>query len=170
LDPANYEETLRGFLISALYARVGEPGTLHEDEEAQKFDVKKSLGGGNCSTKTPLTLSLPKGGTLEHAADVLFQNGQGRRVAIDLKWATSESDPIKASAYDMLLLKQGMGAQLWAMMIYLRPTEGGVAAEKARELCFPYDHFFAIDHQDPQNPAAWVPILDRIEAEIESRP
>ena len=168
LAPTNYEETLREFLVSALYARVGEPGSLSGEGRAQQFDVKKSLGGGDCSTKATLTLNLPKGGTLEHAADVLFQNGQGRRLAIDLKWAASEPDPIKACAYDMLVLKQGMGSQLWVMMIYLRPGGGGVTAEEARELCFPYDHFFAIEHQDPQNPAAWVPILDRIESEIES--
>jgi hypothetical protein len=169
LPPSSYEETLQAFLISALYARVGEPGTLRGQGRTAQFDLKKSLGGGDCKAKAPFTLNLPKEGTLEHTADILVQDRQGRRLAVELEWAASEPDSIKACAYDMLLLKQGMGEKLWGMMIYLRPAAGGVSADQAREICFPYDQFFAIEHQDPQNPAAWVPILDRIEAEIASR-
>lgn len=165
----SYEESLQEFLISALYARVGEAGSLSGEGETAHFDVKKSLGGGICAAKSPLTLNLPKGGTLEHRFDILVQNQLGRCLAIDLKWAASEPDSIKACAYDMLLLKQEKDGQLWGIMIYLRPAGGGVTAEQARELCFPYDHFFAIEHQDPQNPAAWVPILDSIEAHVAER-
>ena len=166
MTPHSYEESLQEFLVAALYARVGEPGTLRGEGRTAQFDLKKSLGGGDCKAKAPLSLNLPKGGTLEHRFDILVQNQRGRCLAVDLKWAASDPDPIKAWAYDISLLKHGMGEQLWGMMIYLRPAGGGVTAEQARELCFPYDHFFAIEHQDPQNPAAWVPILDRIEAEI----
>lgn len=163
-----YEESLQEFLIAALYARVGEPGTLREEGKTAKFDIKKSMGGGECAAAVPLAFATPQKRTLTHTADILVTTAQGKRLAIDLKWAVSELDPIKARAFDMLLLKQGLGGKLWGMMIYLRPAGGGVTADQAREICFPYDQFFAIEHQDPQNPAAWVPILDRIEAEITS--
>jgi hypothetical protein len=161
-----YEESLREFLISALYARVGEPGTLRKEGKSASFQIKKALGGGQCAAETPITFTHPKRQSLTHTADLLVTLPQGKRLAIDLKWAWSEPDPIKARAYDMLLLKQGLDSQVWGMMIYLRPAEGGVKSQQARAICFPYDQFFAIEHQDPQNPAAWVPILDQVEQMI----
>jgi len=145
--------------MAALYARVGEPGTMRGEGRTAQFDLQRSLGGGECKAMATLTLNLPNGGRLEHTADILVETARGRRLAIELQWAASEPDSIKASAYDMLLLKQGMSDQLWGMMIYLRPAGGGVPADQVREMCFPYDQFFAIEHQDPQNPAAWVPFV-----------
>ncbi|MBI4164226.1 MAG: hypothetical protein HY508_00655 [Acidobacteria bacterium] len=166
MAPERYEESLQEFLIAALFARVGEPGTLRGEGKTASFAIHRSLGGGSCAAQVLLTCTLPQGRTLTHTADMLVTLLRGKLLAIDLKWAASEIEPIKARAFDMLLLKQSLGEKLWGMMIYLRPAGGGITGEQAREICFPFDQFFAIEHQDPQNPAAWVPILDRIEAEI----
>ena len=71
---------------------------------------------------------------------------------------------LSAVMYQWYTARAGM-----SRLARLRPAGGGITGEQAREICFPFDQFFAIEHQDPQNPAAWVPILDRIEAEIESK-
>jgi hypothetical protein len=130
------------------------------------FEIRKALGGGECAAAVPLTFITPQGRALAHTTDILVTTAQGKRLVLDLKWAVSDLDPIKALAYDMLLLKQDRIKPLRSMMIYLRPAGGGVSAEQARDICFPYDQFFAIEHQDPQNPAAWVPILDQVEQMI----
>jgi len=168
LGSESYEESLEEFLIAALYARVGESGTLRGEGKTATFEIHKSLGGGSCAAQASLTCTLPQGRTLTHTADILVTLPRGKRLAIELKWAASEFEPIKARAFDMLLLKQSLGEKLWGMMIYLRPAGGGITGEQAREICFPFDQFFAIEHQDPQNPAAWAPILDRIEEKIAS--
>jgi hypothetical protein len=162
----SYEESLLEFLISALYARVGEPGTLQGEGKHAQFDIRKAMGGGKCASAAPMIFATPKGRKLTHPTDILVTAAHGKKLVLDLKWAVSEVDPLKARAYDMLLLKQAHGQQLWSMMIYLHPTGGGVPGDQAREICFPYDQFFAIEHQDPQNPAAWVPILDQVEQAI----
>jgi hypothetical protein len=160
---AKYEESLLEFLIFAIYARVGEPGTLRVEGKTTRFDLKQTLGRGEFAASVPLAFQTPHGQSLTHRVGILVTTANGKLLAIDLRWAVSDLDAIKASAYDMLMLKQNMGQQLWGMMIYLRPAGGGVTGEQAREICFPYDQFFAIEHQDPQNPAAWVPILDLVE-------
>ena len=169
LASEQYEESLLEFLIFALYARVGEPGTLRGEGRTARFEIHKTLGGGACAAQAPLTCTRPQGRTLTHTADILVTLPRGKLLAIELKWAASELDPIKARAYDMLLLKQSLGEKLWGMLIYLRPAGGGITGEQAREICFPFDQFFAIEHQDPQNPAAWVPILDQIEKMIQQK-
>lgn len=159
----SYEESILEFLIAALYARIGEPGTLRGEGKSAQFDIRKALGGGKCAAAAPMVFTTPQGQKLTHLTDILVTTAHGKKLVLDLKWAVSEVDPLKARAYDMLLLKQSQGQQLWSMMIYLHPTGGGIAGEQAREICFPYDQFSAIEHQDPQNPAAWVSILDQIE-------
>ena len=167
MPPHSYEESLREFLISALYARVGERGTMSGLGKNARFEIKRSLGGGACAADANLDLTLPSGHKFPHTADILATLPRGRRLAIELQWSASDLDPLKARAYDMLLLKRSLGEQFRAMLIYLRPGTAGASAEMAREICYPFDLFFACEHQDPQNPAMWVPILDRIEAEIQ---
>jgi hypothetical protein len=166
LADKSYEESLQEFLVSMLYARVGEPGSLHGEGKNARFEIKRSLGGGTCAAGAAFDYALPSGRKVTHIADILVTLPHGRRLTIDLKWASEEFDFFKARAYDMLLIKQSLGRQLWAMMVYLRPLASGVSAERVQEICFPFDLFFACEHQDPQNPAIWVPIVDRIEAEI----
>jgi len=169
LASEQYEESLLEFLIFALYARVGEPGTLRVEGKTTRFDLKQTLGRGEFAAAVPLTFQTPHGRALTHRVGILVTTANGKLLAIDLKWAVSDLDAIKARAYDMLLLKQSLGEQLWGMMIYLRPAGGGITGEQAREICFTYDQFFAIEHQDPQNPTAWVPILDQIEKMIQQK-
>ena len=164
-----YEESLHEFLVSALFARVGESGTLQGEGRTAHFEIKKVLGGGSCAAEREFDYPLPSGRKVTHKADILVALLKGRRLTIDLKWASNDLDQLKARAYDMLLMKKSLSSQLWGMMVYLRPGTGGVGADQAQEICFPFDLFFACEHQDPQNPAIWVPILDRIEAEIASR-
>ncbi len=168
LAAESYEESLQGFLIAALFARVGEPGTLRGEGKTARFEIKKALGGGECAADGQFSFTLAPDRKLTHSADILITLPRGKRLALILKWASSDSNPLKAASYDVLLSKQGLGDQISGMMIYLRPGTGGVSATQAQEICFPFDLFFAIEHQDPQNPAAWVPILDRIEAQIAS--
>jgi len=169
LSPDSYEESLYEFLVSALYARVGEPGTLQGEGRTARFEIKRVLGGGSCAAEREFDYSLPSGRRVTHKADILVALPKGRRLTIDLRWATNDVDQLKARAYDMIQMKTSLGSQLWGITVYLRPGTGGVSADQAQEICFPFDLFFACEHQDPQNPVIWVPILDRIEAEIASR-
>ncbi len=164
----SYEESLQEFLVSVLYARVGEPGTLRGEGKMARFEIKKVLGGGECAADGHLAIARAPGRNLDQTSDILITLPRGKRLAIILKWASNDSDPLKAVSYDMMLSKQSLREQLWGMLIYLRPGTGGVSARQAQEICVPFDRFFAIEHQDPQNPAAWVPILDRFETEIKS--
>jgi hypothetical protein len=168
LTPENYEASLQEFLVAALYARVGEQGTMTGEGKTARFEIKKSLGGGTCAAEATLPYALPSGREITHKADILVALPRGKRLAIEMAWASNDLDKFKARAYDMLQLQKLLGEKLWAMIIYLRPGTGGVSAEQAREICYPFDQFFACEHQDPQNPAIWVPILDRIEVEISS--
>jgi len=169
LADKSYKESLQEFLVSVLYARVGEPGSLHGEGKSARFEIKRSLGGGTCAAEGASDYALPTGRKVTHTADILVTLPGGRRLTIDLKWASDELDSFKARAYDMLLAKQSLGRQIWGMIVYLRPGAGCVSAERVQEICFPFDLFFACEHQDPQNPAIWAPILDRIEAGIKSR-
>lgn len=164
-----YEESLLEFLISALFARVGEPGTLTGQGKPARFEIKKSLGGGTCAASSSLEYALPSGRKLSHVSDILITLPGGKILGVELQWATDLSDQLKARAFDILHLKQAPGKSLTAFLIYLRAGLGGLSAEQAREVCYPFDQFIALEHQDPQNPSIWVPVLDRIEAEITAR-
>ena len=164
-----YQESLLEYLISALFARVGEPGTLTGEGKPAGFQIKKSLGGGTCEASHSLEYALPSGRKLPHVSDILISLPKGKAVAVELQWATDLSDQLNARAYDALHLKQALGTRLTAFLIYLRAGQGGLSTEQAREICYPFDQFIALEHQDPQNPAIWVPVLDRIEAEIALR-
>lgn len=168
LAPERYQKSLLEFLISALFARVGEPGSLTGEGKPARFEVKKSFGGGICEASRSLEYALPSGGKLSPVSDILITLPGGKTLAVELQWATDLSDQLKARAYDMLHLKQALGKRLTAFLIYLRAGQGGLSADQAREICYPFDRFIALEHQDPQNPAIWVPVLDRIEAEIAS--
>jgi hypothetical protein len=169
LSLESYEESLQEFLVSALYARVGEPGTITGEGKTARFEIKRNIGGGTCAASSPLDYALPSGRKLSHLSDVLITLPGGRYLAIELQWASDLTDQLKARAYDMLHLKQVLAKKLSAIMIYLRAATGGLSAEQAREICYPFEQFIALEHQDPQNPAIWIPILDRIEAEIRAR-
>ena len=166
LSPESYEESLQEFLVSVLYARVGEPGTMTGEGKTARFEIKRNFGGGTCAASSPLDYALPSGRKMSHPCDILITLSGGKYVAIELQWATDLADQLKVRAYDMLHLKQALGKQLSAIMIYLRAGTGGVSAEQVREICYPFDQFNALEHQDPQNPAIWIPILDQIEAQI----
>jgi hypothetical protein len=166
LSPESYEESLQEFLVSALYARVGEPGTMTGEGKTARFEIKRNFGGGTCAASSPLDYALPSGRKLSHLSDILITLPGGKHLAIELQWASDQTDQLKGRAYDMLHLKQALGENLIALLVYLRAGLGGLSAEQAREICYPFDQFIALEHQDPQNPAIWVPILDRIEAEI----
>ena len=169
LAPERHQESLLEFLISALFARLGEPGTLSGQGKPARFEIKKSLGGGTCEASCSLEYTLPSGRKLSHVSDILIASPNGKTVAVELLWATDLSDQLKARAYDALHLKQALGKSLTTFLIYLRAGLGGLGAEQAREICYPFDQFIALEHQDPQNPAIWVPVLDRIEAEVQKR-
>lgn len=169
MTPENYEASLQEFLVAALYARVGEQGTLTGEGSSARFEINGSLGGGTCAAEADLKYALPSGREAIHTADILVALPSGKRLAIELAWASNDLDNFKARAYDMLQIKKSLGRSLWAMLIYLRPGTGGISAEQAQEICYPFDQFFACEHQDPQNPVIWAPILDRLEAEIKSR-
>lgn len=164
----SYEDSLRNFLVSVLYARVGEPGTMTGESKTARFKIKESLGGGTCTAEGSLEYVLPSGQRISHKNDILFSLPGESYLAIELKWVSSVSDQFKARAYDMLHMKQALGSRLCGMMIYLRTGSGGLSADRARDFCYPFDQFIALEHQDPQNPTIWLPILDRIEAEIKS--
>lgn len=166
MAPERYEDSLRAFLVSVLYARVGEPGTLTGEGNTARFEIKKSLGGGTCTASSGLDYALPSRRRLSHPSDILIAVPGGKNLAIELQWATDLTDQLKARAYDMLHLKQAFGENLAAFLIYLRAGLGGLSAEQAREICYPFDQFIALEHQDPQNPVMWIPVLDKIEAEI----
>ena len=169
MPPASYEESLQEFLVSVLYARVGEPGTMTGEGKAARFEIKRNIGGGTCAASSPLDYALPSGRKLSHLSDILITLPGGKHLVLELQWASDLTDQLKARAYDMLHLKQALGENLTAFLVYLRAGLGGLSAEQAREICYPFDQFIALEHQDPQNPAIWLPILDRIEAEITSR-
>ncbi len=164
-----YEESILEFLVSALFARVGEPKTLTGQGKLAHFEIKKNLGGGTCVASSSVEYALPSGHKLSHVSDILIARPGGKNLVVELQWATDLSDQLKARAYDILHLKQALGKNLTAFLIYLRAGLGGLSAEQAREICYPFDQFIALEHQDPQNPAIWVPVLDRIEAEIAER-
>ncbi|MFB3921439.1 MAG: hypothetical protein ACE145_06930 [Terriglobia bacterium] len=164
-----YRESLLEYLISALFARSGEPGTLTGEGKPARFEIKKSLGGGSCEASCNLEFALPSGRVLSHVSDIVIRLAGGKTVAVELQWATDLEDQLKARAFDVLHLKQALGQNFTAFLIYLRAGLGGLSAEHAREICYPFDHFIALEHQDPQNPTIWVSVLDRIEAEMKSR-
>ena len=169
MPPESYEESLQEFLISVLFARVGEPGTMRGEGKKARFEIKKQLGGGTCAASSTMDYTLPSGRKLSRLADILITTPGGKHLVIELQWATDLADQLKIRAYDMLHLKQALGSKLSAILVYLRAGTGGLSAEQAREICYPFDQFVALEHQDPQNPAIWIPILDRIEAEIRTR-
>jgi len=166
LAPESYEDSLRASLVSVLHTHVGEPGTLTGEGKTARFEIKKALRGGTCAAESSLDYALPSGQRLTHLADVLISLPSGRIVTIELRWASDQTDQLKARAYDMLHLKQALGKELTGILIYLRAGLGGLSAEQGREICYPFDQFIVLEHQDPQNPAMWVPVLDRIEAEV----
>ncbi len=169
MPPDSYEESLQEFLISVLYARVGEPGTLRGEGRTAHFEVKKSLGGGKCAAEAELEYALPSEHKLTYRPDILVTLPRGKRIAVTLEWSADDADPLKARAYDLLHLKQTLGERLCGVLVYLRIGTGGLSADQACEICYPFDHFFGLEHQDPQNPTIWIPVLDRIEAEMASR-
>jgi hypothetical protein len=59
----------------------------------------------------------------------------------------------------MLHLKQTLGAKLCGVMVYVHVsgTPNTISIDRARAICYPFDHFLGIDTHDYTNLQTWLP-------------
>lgn len=154
------ENLIRDIVVKALAQRVGEPGTSRGDGKSARFTLKTSLGGGTCRAEGSLDYVLPGGLTLSHKWDVLIERPKGTWLGLELKHLSAVTDQFKCRAYDMLHLKRTLGIRLLGIMVYLHvPGSNGISIDRARGICYPFDHFFGIETRDPTNLQTWLPQL-----------
>ena len=162
------ENLVRDILIRILAERIGDPGTTCGEGKSASFTLKASIGVGTCRAEGILEYTLPDGLSLSHRSDIQIELAGGKYLALELKHLSAVTDQFKTRSYDMLHLKRMLGDKVCGIMIYLHVPGGGIGIERARAICYPFDHFWGIEVRDPTDIKAWVPaIVERIEAQLQ---
>jgi len=163
------ENLIRDILMRNLAERIGEPGTTRGEGKSARFTLKASIGVGTCRAEGILEYTLPNGLSLSHRSDIQIELAGGKYLALELKHLSAVTDQFKTRSYDMFHLKRVFGDRVCGIMIYLHVPGRGIGRERARAICYPFDHFWGIEVRDPTAFKAWVPaIVERIEAQVQT--
>ncbi len=162
------EGLVRDILIKVLAERIGEPDTIRGEGTSASFTLKATLGG-TCRAEGVLDYTLPDGLTISHKSDIQIELSSGKYLAVELKYLSAVPDQFKARSYDMFHLKRTLGNRLCGIMIYLHVPGVGIGINRAGSICYPFDHFLAIETRNLTDLNGWIPpIVEKIERALAS--
>jgi len=155
------ESEIRDFLMQLLFHTLGKEGTWRGGGVSAEFEL---CGGYKCYAERPLSYDLPGGQKLTHRSDILISSTDGRRhVSIEIKHESAVTDQFKCRAYDIMHLRQTYGKDLVGILVYVK-TSTGLSVERAKAICYSFDHFVAVPFQSRHNPTVWNELISAIQA------
>ncbi|HXH20630.1 MAG TPA: hypothetical protein VNN10_01280 [Dehalococcoidia bacterium] len=153
--------------MTLLFRQIGEPDSMRGEGASATFNIKNDLGGGVCAAEGSLEYTLPDGTRCSHKSDILLSCPRGKHVAIEIKFLSAVTDQFKTRSYDMLQLKKAHGENLVGIMVYLHAAGIGIGIERARSICYPYDHFFGFDFDSGALEAnRWTEVVNAVEEAV----
>ena len=161
---------VRDFLLEALFARIGKPGSFRSEGKSTRFELNEAIGEGNCSAEAPLEYTLPNGRRLTHKSDLLFSLARESYISVELKCLSAVTDQFKARTYDMLHMKQTYGEKLRGIMVYVHVPGNGISLQQARAISYSFDHFVPVETRDLADVGSWLPpILSVLEERLKDK-
>ena len=143
------EVPLRNRLISELYRRIGETGTLSGAGRSMWFQLRAD--GGTCEAEGSLAYELPDKTLLMYDSDILFTLNIGKRVAVELEFLSSVSDQFKARSFNVMHVKKKHGSDVYCVLAYVHMRGIGISTDAAKSYCYPFDEFIGIDFKKPDD-------------------
>ena len=162
------EYLVRDAVFHHLLHRLGREETLVGHGKEARFLLHERFGNCECRAEGKLTYELPSGRKLSHTNDILLECNSTRFFGIECKFLSAVTDQFKCRSYDMLHLKKTFAEQLVGIMVYVHFRGNCLSLEQAREICYPFDHFFGFDiHKfEDFETLNWNCVSDVIESEI----
>jgi hypothetical protein len=149
METEQSEGPLRNRLLSELYRRIGEPGTLSGAGRSMRFQLRAN--GGTCEAEGSLAYELPDKTLLRYNSDILFTLNIGKRVAVELKFLSSVSDQFKARSFNVMHVKKKHGSDVYCVLAYVHMSGIGISTDAAKSYCYPFDEFIGIDFKKPDD-------------------
>jgi hypothetical protein len=137
----------RRTLLEALFKALGQPGSLLDHPHGQSFTVRLDVGEGAVHTHRTLMVSLPKGGSVPHTADISVELEDGRAVYVDILDSNARLQDLKAHAFDAGLLKK-QHKKPFAVLVLVRLPHPLHSQDLVEALAHEYDYVFGIDENN----------------------
>ena len=153
------ETVLEYHLFNALHSHLAPTQPILK-EGATDFDFACRAGQGHCKRQGMLPYSLPSGFSLSHTSDILISLPVDAYLSLELKFLSAVTDQFKARSYDMVHLKNTHGRRLVGVMVYVHSPGVGISINRAREICYPFDHFVGLNSKDMQSQNFWKPVTE----------
>jgi len=134
----------RRTLLDALLKAIGQPGSLLQHPHGQSFTLRLDLGDGAAHTHRTFMVSLPKGGSVPHTADLSIELEDGRSVYVDILDSNARLQDMKAHAFDAGLLKR-QARKPTAILVFVRLPHPLHSQDLVEALAHDYDYVFGID-------------------------
>jgi hypothetical protein len=161
-DGKTSENKIRDKIMSILYCHLGEKGTWEEKGKKARFKLQRQYGDTICKAEVPLKYELPNGHTLSHSWDILIIDASNKNyVSIEIKHESAVTDQFKCRSYDMMHTKATYSSKVFGIMIYVKAGKG-ISIERAKKICYSFEHFFGIKHADIDVPPVWDELISVI--------
>ncbi len=165
---ATEHDEIRDLLMQVLYRRIGKKGSWQGSGKTASFELRDEFKGYKCFAERTLSYALPAGIKMDHASDILISNEEKKRyISIEIKPRSAVTDQFKCRSYDMIHLKKSYGNNLLGIMVYVKSTTG-ISVERAKAICYSFDHFFVIPSESRYTPTAWDELISVVEEFLRS--
>lgn len=160
--PRRYSEaSLCDHLFRTLCASLA-PGQLVPEYKPARLRFVSRAGEGECTREGSLSYRLPSGLSLIHKSDILISLPTNVYVSMELKWLSAVPDQFKARSYDITHLKRSPGREVHGIMIYVHAPRAGISIDRAKAICFPFNHFVGLRARDMPSADFWAPVVSVI--------
>mgnify|MGYP001112394027 CR=1 FL=1 len=157
------EDEIRDLLMQVLFHKLGRDSSWMGSGKTASFDLRNEFEGYKCFAEQPLSYTLPKDIKINHASDILISNEEKKKyINIEIKHRSAVTDQFKCRSYDIIHLKESYGDNLLGIMVYVKSTTG-ISVEHAKNICYPFDHFFDIPSESRHIPTAWDGLISVVE-------
>jgi hypothetical protein len=152
------EGNLRDHLLKILYTNLV-PGQSMLEDETTHFEFACQVGKGECTREGSLSYYLPSGLSLSHKSDILISLPTNIYLSMELKFRSAVTDQFKTRSYDMMHLKRSLGTKVRGIMIYVHVPGHGISIDRAKAICYPFDHFVGLRAIDLPTAGFWEPVI-----------
>ena len=124
--------------------------------------------GGMCEAEASLAYELPDKTVVGYDSDILFTLNTGKRITVELKFLSSDSDQFKARSFNVMHVKKKHGNDVYCILAYVHLSGTGLSTNTAKSYCYPFDEFIGIDVKKPDDLSASIlNIVDRLETVLQ---
>lgn len=156
----------RAVLANALLRAFGEPGSELRTPRGTAFHVAKAHGEGVVRTEHLVTIPLPSGHVVSHAADLVVEMDSKAILVVDIIASHTAPEVVKARSFDALLLRRI--ERSFSVLVCVRSPGPGLAASQLEAIAHGYDLHFNVDAADVHLESKFAALRSRITAWVDA--